>query len=1289
MAIINIRESLLALDKKTSGKYELTTLYEACKLDEKDKEQLVKYIDTKEPPFMIGQFLTDKCAGCLGEAVEDDATEADKMKFIDDINDGADHSLWALMDDADEKDNKLTEATLEGTDCNNSKQVRTYLYDKIRKFDEFTDDNSRYWDIDLGISEGDDAVLIPDGSKAPDSAKYMFSFVNDEIDIDIFLDRMSDNDTWYVVDKSVVSESVEAAEGLKEDYDVVKMNDKYFPRVDIEDKARYDYVQYKGRDFAYDKKDNVLHFLFKDEEEIEVMGGIENTPFRSLDAAGLSLDSWTDTETRDQYLNDYANDIDEETSYLVQDFIQNELPYYKEQGLVDSLDRKLTEDADSDIEDLIDFVYETITDEYSYSDITFDRDGNKYHITLWTGGGYYSDEDEQEYNFEFDIPTLLKLKDDEKELKEYILDDERYESVNYEERGNEFYRRAEEELEKHFNCTNAFLEPSTQAGRGGTFLFSDDVQFEGNFDYQTGEAYIQNDDFEGFLDLCLDSFTPVSDEDEMEESKSLKEVAKDIDAILDTLGGADKVKARIEETRRAYPGIEDDELIDMLWNDGSREDWKSAVEYLSESVLNEDPQVTLSDDDIWDPKGIDLKGLAKKAVDKEKAEIAEKERQERMAAAREKYKDVFAIIAEKGSITDIMNKLHELLVPESGEAETVAGELVRAMMRILYRDWNDGDKFFAGYGLETCGGSAEFLLDKGFDRVAAIVEDGMRYMDNDDAYTEAINELANDVIQYINNNPDCVGELNEVDSREYDYDFIEENQPMYDYDFMLPYEVQKFLEAGHVSTREIESILEDNLQGNRITFDSIDCSDDYVYIYELTYDGYQQCEEFEMYDDSYWSYYIDEWEDEYGDPDEEDEEEDEDDDIDEAVATLEKPKKDLTQIEGTIASVLNAHKDEIDACGLDTNAIKACVTRILSSGEVKGDPAAKKAIMIINNCRGLNQLLSTLTGYMTGINAITNSKTKARNKAVNESDDMNHKVFDKDGNEIEPPHGRCEHCGKPLIAGEGEDPHCSSCDRRTYDDDYTMLESKHEVGTYAIVGWLSDHPQAYDDALKHFNTDDLDKIKAEDLVDWISEHDQLFADYKNYFKLEEDKEVTEYKFRSSKSVPDSDGFNTDYTWYEAEDGTHVFVFGDNDVYKPEDGYFDHTCDSEAEAQEWFDSYEGFADDLDESKIELTADEMKDKFGTDNPDIINTGRPEEDGTVVLKEEEEDKPYTHQQIFDELKLETKNFTVAEDSGRYGFKEEAEMAVKILEKHYASVELDTVGSWFQVDFKDPLKK
>lgn len=76
----------------------------------------------------------------------------------------------------------------------------------------------------------------------------------------------------------------------------------------------------------------------------------------------------------------------------------------------------------------------------------------------------------------------------------------------------------------------------------------------------------------------------------------------------------------------------------------------------------------------------------------------------------------------------------------------------------------------------------------------------------------------------------------------------------------------------------------------------------------------------------------------------------------------------------------------------------------------------------------------------------------------------------------------------------------------------------------------------------------------------------------------------EFKFRETKSVLDSDGFITDYTWYECADGTHVFVFGDTDVYGPEDGYFDHECDSYEEAREWFDSYNGFdEDDLNESK----------------------------------------------------------------------------------------------------------
>ena len=80
-----------------------------------------------------------------------------------------------------------------------------------------------------------------------------------------------------------------------------------------------------------------------------------------------------------------------------------------------------------------------------------------------------------------------------------------------------------------------------------------------------------------------------------------------------------------------------------------------------------------------------------------------------------------------------------------------------------------------------------------------------------------------------------------------------------------------------------------------------------------------------------------------------------------------------------------------------------------------------------------------------------------------------------------------------------------------------------------------------------------------------------------------------YEFISSKSVLDSDGFYTDYTWYKNQDGLNVFVFGDSDIYKPADGYIDHEEEDDSAAQEWFDSYNGFEEDIvDESLQERTV-----------------------------------------------------------------------------------------------------
>ena len=77
----------------------------------------------------------------------------------------------------------------------------------------------------------------------------------------------------------------------------------------------------------------------------------------------------------------------------------------------------------------------------------------------------------------------------------------------------------------------------------------------------------------------------------------------------------------------------------------------------------------------------------------------------------------------------------------------------------------------------------------------------------------------------------------------------------------------------------------------------------------------------------------------------------------------------------------------------------------------------------------------------------------------------------------------------------------------------------------------------------------------------------------------EEEEISHnWKLIDTKQVYDADGFLTDYSWYENSDGTHVMVFGDSDIYTPDDMYFDMTFDSEEAAREWFDNYKGIMDE---------------------------------------------------------------------------------------------------------------
>lgn len=99
----------------------------------------------------------------------------------------------------------------------------------------------------------------------------------------------------------------------------------------------------------------------------------------------------------------------------------------------------------------------------------------------------------------------------------------------------------------------------------------------------------------------------------------------------------------------------------------------------------------------------------------------------------------------------------------------------------------------------------------------------------------------------------------------------------------------------------------------------------------------------------------------------------------------------------------------------------------------------------------------------------------------------------------------------------------------------------------------------------------------------------------------------------TKSVRDSNGFWTDYTWYVEENTDHhVFVFGDSELYDPEDEDWDWECDSYDEAEDWFDNYDGFNEDYCDCKEDwdcFPAEDFTEEtyYGWHQQDIIDAYR----------------------------------------------------------------------------------
>ena len=235
--------------------------------------------------------------------------------------------------------------------------------------------------------------------------------------------------------------------------------------------------------------------------------------------------------------------------------------------------------------------------------------------------------------------------------------------------------------------------------------------------------------------------------------------------------------------------------------------------------------------------------------DKEKADEAERAEKARLAkVGKELYDKALKALEGVDDVaeedTNILDKLSETLVPRSGKCDTLAGEIVRAMERILYRYFNDGDRFFSGYGLETCGGSAEFLADNTDNAIRNTIL-GIADKDLDDnAYYKAIISLSNDlVVPYVLNHPELFGMPTE-DSREYEPTEIENHIPLYDFDFWVESDViRDMFDDGVIDSDDVYNWLDDYIRWNlssgeidsRYRLDGLDS----IEIVNLTEDDYR------------------------------------------------------------------------------------------------------------------------------------------------------------------------------------------------------------------------------------------------------------------------------------------------------------------------------------------------------------------------------------------------------------------------------------------------------------------
>ena len=92
----------------------------------------------------------------------------------------------------------------------------------------------------------------------------------------------------------------------------------------------------------------------------------------------------------------------------------------------------------------------------------------------------------------------------------------------------------------------------------------------------------------------------------------------------------------------------------------------------------------------------------------------------------------------------------------AGKSDTVRGELIRAVNRIGYRFYNDGDYLGIGYGNETCNAAGRYIGKHGNDEMVAClaglwdegIHDSYSQVLQDNEYEAVLKKLVDATVRY-------------------------------------------------------------------------------------------------------------------------------------------------------------------------------------------------------------------------------------------------------------------------------------------------------------------------------------------------------------------------------------------------------------------------------------------------------------------------------------------------------------------------------------------------------------